>query len=270
MEDFLQKIYENPKLYLKKFFIGVVILLICVHVLYKMKTGIYWLESDWTSGDLLSFIGTMLSFVGSVVLGCITVKLSKDNNEINERLTTIENKREIIEQDERLGYIWPEKIELEYEHGTGNGSNCYTVLTNQCTKETEAIFIRFKMKVTAKSVINFIKNVRISIWETFPLRADTIEDEFSGIPPFYIQKESFIRNLDLGDKCFEEILILSDRQRETEGFYKLKEIMLKRHRFYTIQLEYIFSNTLNEKRKEVLNIVFSGNQVEKVELVSLE
>lgn len=43
--------------------------LIVVHLLYKMDCKIIWLQSEWTAGDILTYIAGFEAFIGTVSLG---------------------------------------------------------------------------------------------------------------------------------------------------------------------------------------------------------
>lgn len=73
------------------FFIAGVPLII--HILFKMNSGIPFLEAEWTAGDALGYYGSILSFIGTVVLGALALyqnRLIKD--ESDKRATLLEHK----------------------------------------------------------------------------------------------------------------------------------------------------------------------------------
>ena len=60
--------------------------LIVVHILFKSTATHGWLVATWSAGDLLGYIAGFVSLLGTVFLGLITVHLTDQANETNERL----------------------------------------------------------------------------------------------------------------------------------------------------------------------------------------
>lgn len=273
MEEWLLKIYKDWKLYLIKLILILIILLLVVHLLFKWRSGIYLLEAVWSPGDLLAFAGSILSFLGTIVLGCVTVKLSKDNNDINRRLVDVENKREVIERDNRLGYFDADKMKINFyetisektEHGTAYDKKT----TEVCHNNTSTIHFEISMVSTANSIHNKIKNTSISISE------HGFHDDFSTMTShfcwlcFYRNTEGYSRLIKISDKTFKEVIILSDSDRNTQSFEEMKKLLMSKAE-YMIQLEYEFGNVLNESRKEVIRLICRELSIIRTELVSIE
>lgn len=271
MEKWLQKIYNNWVRYLLLFLISIMIFLILVHILFKVRLGIYWIEAEWSAGDILSFGGSILSFVGTVVLGCITTKVSIDNNSINQRLAEIESKREKLEEDKRLGYIVPEQVKISFhEHFSeqnkdGSESHGWSENT-KCTAKTSSIIFRLHMKLTSESIINRVtcKSLKICKYG--------FDDDFSvGISrgcwvPFYDCKEKFHRGINQMDNSFEEIVILSKSDKDTSAFEEMKKLLLLNVP-YVICINFEYVNTLQEVREETLQLECCQNRIIKSELV---
>lgn len=274
MEEWLENVYKNWKKYTKKFFVGIIVFMLVVHILFKAKLGICWLEAEWSAGDILSFAGTLLSFGGTVILGCITAKLSVDNNNINSRLVEIERKREVLDRDRRLGYIIAERIDINYseseEAKTTDCSKRYnTIETERCTYNTDRIFFSLKMKITGESIINKLTCTSVKICEI------GFDDDFQTRTsracwiPFYWRKEEFARGINLIDNSFEEIVILSKADREPEAVKELKKLMIKGVQ-YMICLEYQYVDTLQETRKQTLQITCREDRIIKNEITYVE
>ncbi|WP_312832504.1 hypothetical protein [Sedimentibacter saalensis] len=273
MEEWLLKIYSDWKLYLIKLIWLLFIILFVIHFLFKWKAEIYLLEAEWSPGDLLAFAGSILSFLGTIVLGCVTVKLSKDNNDINKRLLEVENKREVIERDNRLGYFDACKIKINFyeiisektEHGTYFG----TKTTEACKNNTSTIHFEISMVSTSNSIIDKIKNTSISISkygfnDDFP----TMTSQLCWLY-FYKNTEGYSRLIKISDKTFKEVIVLSNSDRDTQAFEEMKKLLMSKTD-YMIQLEYEFGNVLNESRKEVLRLVCRELSIIRTELVSIE
>lgn len=274
MEDWLEKIMLHWKKYFLKFGFGVAIFLIVVHILYKIRTGIYWLESEWSAGDVLSLAGALLSFLGTVILGCITTKVSIDNNRINSKLVEIEGKREALDKEQRLGYIYPEKMEIEYiqhtEEHLSSGSISYgTEYLPSFADSVDTMIFRIQLKISANSIINRLTRKSICVKE-FGLG----EDEIRGLAmftylPFYLNSEPLSRGINMKDNSFEDIFVLSSSSREPECLETMKTCF-KKHIEYLICMEYEYINVLNEKRKITLQLTCRENAILKSEIISVE
>lgn len=57
-----------------------------INVLFKVDFNIWWLESEWSAGDALNFFGSILSFVGTIALGAISIWQTHKANSISEKL----------------------------------------------------------------------------------------------------------------------------------------------------------------------------------------
>jgi len=64
--------------------------LLLVHLLYKWVTPYYILQSDWDSGDLITYIAGFEAFIGTLFLGTIAATQNEKNVDINDRLLKIE------------------------------------------------------------------------------------------------------------------------------------------------------------------------------------
>ena len=92
----MRKILERIKKH-KKMTFGLCIFvflfpLVAVHVLFKINAINNWFAATWSAGELLAYIAGFEAFLGTVVLGAITVYQSDKANEANERLSK-ENRR---------------------------------------------------------------------------------------------------------------------------------------------------------------------------------
>lgn len=87
--------------------IGIIILpLIVIHFLFKIKTNCYWIEADWESGDVLGYWGAVLSFLGTVVLGYVSLLLNEKAVQQNDKIVNMQHNQEkaisIFNQEEQL------------------------------------------------------------------------------------------------------------------------------------------------------------------------
>lgn len=53
--------------------------LIIVHVLFKWRSDIDFLVAEWSAGELLGYIGTLMSFWGTIILGWLALQASVDD-----------------------------------------------------------------------------------------------------------------------------------------------------------------------------------------------
>ena len=65
--------------------------LLLVHILFKIKLGIPWLEAEWEAGDVLAYSAGFEALLGTLFLGCITVKQSDDAQRENIRISEAGN-----------------------------------------------------------------------------------------------------------------------------------------------------------------------------------
>lgn len=57
-----------------------------INILFKFDFNIWWLESEWSAGDSLNFFGSILSFIGTIVLGAISIWQTSKANNLSEKL----------------------------------------------------------------------------------------------------------------------------------------------------------------------------------------
>lgn len=74
-------------------FLSFVSPLLIIHILFKLKIGIYWLEAEWSAGDILNYIAAFMATFSTVILGILTYKLSDKANIINDKLLKLEYSR---------------------------------------------------------------------------------------------------------------------------------------------------------------------------------
>lgn len=70
--------------------IGCIIFLSIVQILFSIPAPCKFLEAVWSAGDFITFVGT-------VVLGCVAVSQTQRANEMSEKLMDIENNRYKLE-----------------------------------------------------------------------------------------------------------------------------------------------------------------------------
>lgn len=71
--------------------------LIVVHLLFKWYSGIDFLVAEWGAGDLLGYIGTGLTFIGTIVLSIFALLASNKANALSEKVIEMEKDRYRLE-----------------------------------------------------------------------------------------------------------------------------------------------------------------------------
>ena len=73
-------------------------LLICVAVngLFKLEAPCHWLEAEWTAGEILTFIASVIIFIGTYILGVHTSESSNKYQEIANKLSEDNNRLQKI------------------------------------------------------------------------------------------------------------------------------------------------------------------------------
>lgn len=67
--------------------------LIVVHLLFKLNTGIYFLQADWSSGELIGYIAGFEAFIGTITLGVVAVVQTSQANSLSKNLLELENNK---------------------------------------------------------------------------------------------------------------------------------------------------------------------------------
>ena len=71
--------------------------LIIVHLLFKWYSGIDFLVAEWGAGDLLGYIGTALTFIGTIVLSIFALLASNKANALSVKVIEMEKDRYRLE-----------------------------------------------------------------------------------------------------------------------------------------------------------------------------
>lgn len=79
------------------FFVLIIGVPFIIHVLFSVKIQNDFFVAKWSAGELLSYYGTILSFLGTIILGIIAIKqnnqirnISKEANDVNLRMLKLE------------------------------------------------------------------------------------------------------------------------------------------------------------------------------------
>lgn len=77
--------------------IGFILPLFIVHYLFKWHSGIDFIVAEWSAGELLEYIGTILSFVGTIILGALALQASQKANKLSEKVIDMEKDKYRLE-----------------------------------------------------------------------------------------------------------------------------------------------------------------------------
>ena len=68
--------------------------LIIVNILFKCNPKVTFLIAEWNAGDLLSYIAGFEAFLGTSILGMVTIWQSNQANKINDKLLILNKNAE--------------------------------------------------------------------------------------------------------------------------------------------------------------------------------
>ena len=68
-----------------------VVPILTVHFLFQIDLGLGFLVPEWDAGDLLGYIAGFYTFIGTILLGAVTVDQSQKAQKTNERLALENN-----------------------------------------------------------------------------------------------------------------------------------------------------------------------------------
>lgn len=86
---------------------------VLVHALFKWNSGIDWLSAEWSAGDILAYIAGFEAFIGTIVLGFVTVYQSEKASRENERLSRENNFLQRISVQRLLPLVSVESITID-------------------------------------------------------------------------------------------------------------------------------------------------------------
>lgn len=81
-----------------------------INILFKYDFNIWWLESEWSAGDALNFYAGILSFLGTIILGIVSIWQTKKANNISEQLL----KKDLLETTDFIQL--ENKFEASFKH----------------------------------------------------------------------------------------------------------------------------------------------------------
>lgn len=88
--------------------IGIFLPIIAIHILFKIQTNCYWIQADWSSGDVLGYFGDVLAFLGTVSLGYVSLKLNEKAVKQNDKMIAMQHNQEksiaIFDQEKPISF----------------------------------------------------------------------------------------------------------------------------------------------------------------------
>ncbi|MGN0005394.1 MAG: hypothetical protein ACI37Z_05430 [Candidatus Gastranaerophilaceae bacterium] len=97
MNDINKFLRKHKKAIIIWTLIGFLAPLIIVHLLFKWYSGIDFLVAEWSAGDLLGYIGTALTFIGTIILSILALQASNKANTLSEKVIEMEKDRYRLE-----------------------------------------------------------------------------------------------------------------------------------------------------------------------------
>lgn len=150
-----------------------------INILFKFNLKIWWLESEWSAGDALSFYGQFLSFIGTIVLGIISVWQTKKANSISRQLLDKDliDSTDFIQLENKIDvsikYNNDTKIKYSTHHRMDFGANILLEKYNEKVKKFNEYAI--KLFFYNSSDKNHIKRIEL---ESFMCIQDPDEKGF--------------------------------------------------------------------------------------------
>lgn len=152
-------------------FLGCIVMfllpLILVHIFFKWNSGIGWLSAEWSAGDVLAYIAGFESFVGTIVLGFVTVYQSEKASRENERLSRENNFLQRISVQRLLPLVSVESIVVERSCITAklySQDKASTVeVADTVTPEKRETHLRTYLPRLGSQIDRYYKTVKLTI-----------------------------------------------------------------------------------------------------------
>lgn len=132
----------------KHWLLVIVILLIApllsTHILFKISLGIDFVAAEWSAGDLLGYFAGFYAFIGTVLLGLVTVEQSKKAQEINERLSKENNYLQKVASQRLMPIIKASLVDSRHSEKIfrpPNNFNGQVIVSERVTPENRELFV---------------------------------------------------------------------------------------------------------------------------------
>ena len=115
---------------------------LAIHICFKINAPYDFLAADWDSGSVLSYYGSVLGFLGTVILSMLALYQNQEiKNEADKRTEILE--RQIHSPELKLEFATPifysKRLEFILRNISGNLANNITVSNFELYDETDAI-----------------------------------------------------------------------------------------------------------------------------------
>lgn len=93
----MKELKDTIKCYKKLIIIVSILVLlipiILVHLLFKWSSGIDFFVAEWSAGEVLEYISTVLTFIGTIILSFLALNTSIKANDLSKKVIEIEQER---------------------------------------------------------------------------------------------------------------------------------------------------------------------------------
>lgn len=188
--------------------------LLVTHILFSVSAPINWFVAKWAAGDLLGYMISFLTFIGTIFLGYVALQQNKKAYELNKQmqmlhqaqfnsmvnLTYFENNVSVCSDD----FIPDETIDMRPQ---ANYEECYYIDTEFTTDSDYPIvqidtstFILFNCKDASEKPIYITKGkptkIRFIIPRYFEAQRNfELRIRFTNIYNYHIDSKIFIDNI---------------------------------------------------------------------------
>lgn len=192
--------------------------IVATHLLFKINLGIDFLAAEWSAGDFLGYIAGFYTFIGTILLGAVTVDQSKKSQEANERLSRENNYLQKVAAQKLMPLVRVASIEIEDSrkvvYPTSGLSSGVTVTESTTVGKRETFVNVFLPNIISEEL--YVKTIILSLENISEgaIRQISFERiEFSG---FNLCGEHIAPVSCCGDKQYKYIsdLLLSSEQHE--------------------------------------------------------
>ena len=139
--------------------------LLITHILFKINLERNFFAAEWSAGDFLGYIAGFYTFIGTILLGAVTVDQSKQAQEINERLSKENNYFQKVSAQKLMPLIKIVSINVNNSVPASypiNDLNGRVTVTESVTAEKREININIFLP-NAKSEDLHVKTVSLSL-----------------------------------------------------------------------------------------------------------
>ena len=145
--------------------VGIFVLpLLVVHLLFFFDAKYDWLVASWDAGDILAYVAGFEAFLGTVLLGIITVKQSKDAQKMNERLSKENNELQKISVQKLMPVVEIANLQVYDAEKIAATNFCENsvFVTETVTKNNRTNYIEVYASNAGSNVL-YLKTIKFSI-----------------------------------------------------------------------------------------------------------